>query len=130
MRCSCGLLQGVVGRWLKRAGWDAWGQPRVSRRRSVLDNGVTSMERWKILDADDGLTFGVFFYQGAAKAAGLSYTGCVVCTRTGEWPSDPKVLDRIERALKPAGIEMWELYKVDNSCSLCENAPLGVREGV
>jgi hypothetical protein len=40
---------------------------------SVLDNGVTSNEYWRILDCADDLSFCLFYYSGAASAAGLSY---------------------------------------------------------
>jgi len=96
---------------------------------SVLDNGVISTEHWKVLDADDEGTFLVCYYQGAAKAAGLSYTGSVICTKDGVWPTDPEKLARIERALGRAGIKMWELCFVDHTQS-AEGAPIDVREGV
>lgn len=48
---------------------------------SVLDNGVVSKEYWRIVDATDDLTWGLFFYSGAAAAAGQSYTGVCVCAR-------------------------------------------------
>ena len=60
----------------------------------MLDNGVTSTEHWRILDAADDLSFGVFYYQGVAPAAGLSYSGAVIGTRTGEWPEDEEVSRR------------------------------------
>ena len=37
---------------------------------SVLDNGVTSKEFWRLLDASDDLSFALFYYSGAASAAG------------------------------------------------------------
>lgn len=49
--------------------------PAGSYAFTVLDNGVTSNELWRILDADDDLRFAVFYYSGAASAAGLSYQG-------------------------------------------------------
>lgn len=37
---------------------------------SVLDSGVTSEEFWRIVDATDDLHWALFYYAGAAKAAG------------------------------------------------------------
>ena len=90
---------------------------------SVLDNGVTSLEKWTILDCDDALEWCVFYYRGAASAAGMSYTGAVLGSRTGEWPGDAKGVGRIEEALGRAGIKMWELSRVSNDD--CGGAPLG-----
>jgi len=42
---------------------------------SVVDNGVVSNEFWRILDCADDLSWAVFYYGGAASAAGTSYTG-------------------------------------------------------
>lgn len=44
---------------------------------SVLDNGVVSSEYWRILDCADDLSWGVFYYAGAASAAGTSYRGTI-----------------------------------------------------
>lgn len=35
---------------------------------SVIDNGVASNENWRILDCADDLSWGVFYYGGAASA--------------------------------------------------------------
>lgn len=37
---------------------------------SVLDNGVTSNEFWRVLDCDDNLEWCAWYYSGAASAAG------------------------------------------------------------
>jgi hypothetical protein len=37
---------------------------------SVLDNGVTSLEFWRIVDVAEDLSWAVFYYSGAAAAAG------------------------------------------------------------
>lgn len=87
---------------------------------SVLDNGVTSREHWKILDCAEDLTYCLFYYSGAAAAAGLSYTGAVLGTRDGMWPA--QYTERIHGALRQAGIEPWELSLPDNSN--CAEAPL------
>jgi hypothetical protein len=42
---------------------------------TVLDNGVISKEFWRIVDVTDDLSWGLFYYSGAAEAAGQSYTG-------------------------------------------------------
>ncbi|CAG9460564.1 unnamed protein product [Pedinophyceae sp. YPF-701] len=96
---------------------------------SVLDNGVTSNEYWRIIDAADDLSFAVFYYSGAASAAGISYQGSVVATRDGTWPGK-EGRDRIDAALRAAGIEPWELSTVDNSsCTGCAEL-LASREGI
>lgn len=38
---------------------------------SVLDNGVTSNEFWRVLDCDENLNWCAWFYSGAASAAGM-----------------------------------------------------------
>lgn len=53
---------------------------------SVLDNGVISSEFWRIVDATDDLSWALFFYAGAASAAGQAYTGAVLATPDGAWP--------------------------------------------
>lgn len=102
---------------------------RVRRRKepgtfrlSVLDNGVTSLENWTILDCAKDLEWCVFNYNGAASAAGLSYTGAILTSKSGEWPTEASALERIESALDRAGIKMWELSTVSNKG--CGDAPL------
>lgn len=53
----------------------------------VLDNGVTSNEFWRILDCEDGLDWCVFYYSGAASRAGLSYSGAILASKSGDWPA-------------------------------------------
>jgi VDE lipocalin domain len=89
---------------------------------SVLDNGVTSLEKWSIVDCDEGLDWCIFYYRGAASAAGMSYTGAVLASRSGDWPTDTKSLERIEVGLDRAGIKMWELSTVSNA--ECDAPPL------
>jgi len=63
----------------------------------------------------------VFYYSGAASAAGTSYTGALLVTPTGSWPAmSPSTTQRIETAFRKGKIEMWELFEVNNTC--CENA--------
>ena len=107
---------------------------------SVSDNGVTSKEFWRIVDCADDLSWAIFFYTGAAAAAGTSYSGALVVTKDGSWPimTDSKALQgsadtgsgtgydtssRITRAMEQGGIKMWELFEVPNSC--CEGTEPG-----
>lgn len=110
-------------------GQQVWRRRRYRVRRgkepgtfyySVLDNGVTSNEYWRIMDCSEDLEFCLFYYSGAAAAAGLSYSGAVLATQDGTWPQ--QYTDRIHEALHRAGIEPWELSTVDNSA--CAGAPL------
>ncbi|KAI3424929.1 hypothetical protein D9Q98_008313 [Chlorella vulgaris] len=91
-------------------------------RFSVLDNGVTSNEFWRILDCEEGLDWCVFYYSGAASRAGLSYSGAILASKSGEWPKSQAARQRIEAVLDSAGIKTWELSNVDNSN--CVGAPL------
>ena len=84
-------------------------------RLSVLDNGVTSLEDWTIIDCDENLAWCIFAYSGAASRAGLSYSGAILASRDGAWPTDPDTLRRIAGSLDVNGIKMWELTNVDNS---------------
>ncbi|KAK9671200.1 hypothetical protein RND81_12G013100 [Saponaria officinalis] len=93
---------------------------------TVLDNGVVSNEFWTIVDVADDLSWGLFHYHGAARAAGQSYTGGVVVSPDGSYPRESES-PRLINALEKCGIKKWELFSVDN-CS-CYNAPLGVPEG-
>ena len=107
---------------------------------SVLDNGVTSSEYWRILDCADDLSWAVFYYSGAASAAGTSYRGItsliILCmffsslirclailfrlgallvSPDGSWPTlTPDTEDRIKSSLLRGGIQLWELYEVCN----------------
>lgn len=89
---------------------------------SVLDNGVTSNEYWRIVDVDEDLKWCLFYYAGAAAAAGISYTGAVLGTMDGKQPQEAEQTVRIERALEKCGIKTWEISKVDYS--RCQNPPL------
>jgi VDE lipocalin domain len=94
---------------------------------TVLDNGVVSKEFWTIVDVAEDLSWGLFHYNGAASAAGLSYSGAVLVSPDGMYPGTAGTEKRIDAALEKCGIRTWELYMVDN-CS-CEGAPLGLLEG-
>lgn len=54
---------------------------------------------------------GVFYYAGAATAAGQSYTGALLVSRDGSWPED-KDMARVEKAFDSCGIKLWELFPV------------------
>ncbi|GER35127.1 violaxanthin de-epoxidase-related [Striga asiatica] len=93
---------------------------------SVLDNGVVSNEFWTIVDVSEDLSWGLFHYHGAARAAGQSYTGAVLVSFDGLYP-DERHKERVVLALGACGVEEWELFDVDN-CS-CEGPPLGLPKG-
>nr|XP_043630755.1 violaxanthin de-epoxidase, chloroplastic [Erigeron canadensis] len=93
---------------------------------SVLDNGVVSNEYWTVVDVSEDFSWGLFHYSGAARVAGQSYTGAVLVSSNGEYPSE-KEKDRLILALDRCRIKEWELFDVDN-CS-CNDPPLGLPEG-
>ncbi|OIW00449.1 hypothetical protein TanjilG_05799 [Lupinus angustifolius] len=93
---------------------------------SVLDNGVVSNEFWTIVDVANDLSWGLFHYHGAARAAGQSYTGAVLVSPDGTFPN-AREMTKVVAALERCGIKEWELFTVDN-CS-CIDAPLGIPEG-
>lgn len=66
----------------------------------------------------------LFLCRGAASNAGMSYTGAVLGSKNGDWPTSPEALSRIEIALDKAGIKMWELSTVNND--ECGQAPLNL----
>lgn len=90
---------------------------------SVLDNGVVSKEFWRIVHVAEDLSWALFYYSGAAAAAGQSYTGAVLLTEDGQWPAAGQAA-QVGAALERCGIKTWELYRVRNSD--CHGAPLGV----
>jgi len=81
---------------------------------SVLDNGIVSEEKWRLLGADDGLGWLVLFYVGAARKAGLSYRGCVVLTPDGRPPEGPGAMEGVAAAVERAGLRPWELEETTN----------------
>ncbi|KAM1659466.1 hypothetical protein FF1_002573 [Malus domestica] len=93
---------------------------------SVLDNGVVSNEFWTIVDVADDLSWGLFYYSGAARAAGQCYTGAVLVSPDGAYPNDMH-RTRLISALEKCGIKEWELYTVNNAS--CLGPPLGIPEG-
>ena len=87
-----------------------------------MDNGVTSLEYWRVVDAADDLSWSLYYYAGAAKVAGQAYIGAVLATKDGMWP-DKAHLPRIEKSLwEGCGVKLWEMCEVDNSA--CGDAPL------
>jgi hypothetical protein len=77
---------------------------------SVLDNGVTSNEYWRIVDCAEDLSWLLFYYTGAAAAAGQSYSGAILVTPDGDWPPNRETYEaRLEAALDKAGIKFWEV---------------------
>lgn len=54
---------------------------------------------------------GVFYYAGAATAAGQSYTGALLVSRDGSWPEE-KEMARVDKAFDSCGIKLWELFPV------------------
>lgn len=96
---------------------------------SVSDNGVTSKEFWRIVECADDLSWGIFYYTGAAAAAGTSYSGALLVTKDGSWPvmtNTPEGINtssRITTAMAEGGIKMWELFEVPNGC--CEGTEPG-----
>ena len=102
---------------------------------SVLDNGVKSNEWWKIIDADDDLQWALFYYSGAAAAAGTSYSGALIVTKDGNWPNmNDETYNRIKNAMSNCGIKLWEMYPVDNTnCDedcLAGKPPLGIKSKI
>ena len=89
---------------------------------SFMDNGVTSLEYWRIVDAADDMSWSLYYYAGAAKVAGQAYIGAVLATADGLWPG-AEHLERIEKSLwEGCGVKLWEMCEVDN-CD-CGGAPL------
>eukprot|EP00850_Spirogloea_muscicola_P018166 SM000163S02334 [mRNA] locus=s163:300101:303983:- [translate_table: standard] len=91
---------------------------------SVLDNGVISKEFWRIVDVCEDLSWGLFYYSGAAAAAGQSYTGAVLVTPDGNWPGE-RHEERLLLALDSCGIKLWELFRVPGVaiCGLARALP-------
>ena len=91
---------------------------------TFMDNGVTSKEYWRIVDAADDLSWALYYYAGAAKSAGQMYVGAVLATPDGLWPPT-REMERVEKALwEGCGCKMWEMMEVDNRPDVIANAPL------
>lgn len=76
------------------------------------------------MDCDDMMQWAVFYYSGAASAAGITYRGALICTPSGTAPDDPAAMQCINAALERCGIRAWEMFDVNNEC--CSDAPLCV----
>jgi len=76
---------------------------------TTLDNGMMSEERWTTVDAADDLSWAVLHYSGAAKRAGQSYVGALLCTPDGVWPTNADDT-RIQEAFRKCDLELWELF--------------------
>ena len=86
-----------------------------TRRVAVDDSGqrMVSDERWTTVDCSDDLEWAVLHYSGAARRAGLSYVGALLCTEDGRWPKSAREeegLERIRRAFWACDLELFELY--------------------
>lgn len=112
-------------------GRDVWRERHYRVRRaqrpgtfylSVLDNGVTSNEYWRVMDCDEALEWCLFYYSGAASVAGVSYSGAILATKDGAYPVEEVMQSRVKAAMDRAGLQLWELSTVDNSG--CDEAPL------
>ena len=80
---------------------------------TTLDNGMVSEENWTTVDAADDLSWAVLHYSGAARRAGQSYVGALLCTPDGLWPPSAKsgeALERIRKAFRHCDLELWELF--------------------
>jgi len=80
---------------------------------TTLDNGMESKEFWTTVDADDDLSWCVLHYSGAARRAGQSYVGALLCTPDGKWPEkcrEGEGLERIRKAFQSCDLELWELF--------------------
>jgi hypothetical protein len=60
------------------------------------------------------MSWAVFYYSGAAAAAGTSYCGSLLVTKNGKWPSNDDTLPRIYKAFDAFDIKPWELFEVSN----------------
>ncbi|KAK3282519.1 hypothetical protein CYMTET_9743, partial [Cymbomonas tetramitiformis] len=92
---------------------------------TVLDNGVVSDEYWRIVEVAPDMSWALYYYAGVASAAGQAYQGAVFCTPDGQWPPLSE-LEKVKAAHAKCGIELWELYQVDN-CD-CAGAPLTLEQ--
>ena len=95
--------------------WSALVQAPGTFYFSVLDNGVTSSEFWRIVDCADNLSWALFYYAGAASVVGLTYRGAVLVSRfTQAIPSCMNIGIALlclplatELALQPEPVSEW-----------------------
>jgi hypothetical protein len=72
-----------------------------------------SVEHWTTVDAADDLSWAVFHYSGAARNAGQSYAGALLCSADGKWQASAREgpeRERIRSAFARCGLQLWELY--------------------
>lgn len=81
---------------------------------TTLDNGIISNEHWTQIACADDLDWSVFYYSGAAKNAGQSYQGALLCSADGRWPASAAPgtpgFDDVRAAFRHCGLELFELY--------------------
>ena len=105
--------------WRKRHYRVLLGDVPGSFQLSTEDNGISLREFWRIVDADDALTWAVFHYAGAAKSVGQSYTGSLLVTKDGLVPTCRSgQAERIRKAFEKAQVAPFEL-QLWLLCSLC-----------
>lgn len=76
-------------------------------------------------DVAEDLSWILFFYSGAAAAAGQSYSGAILASASGDWPPGKEAyIGRVHKALDRAGIKPWELFMVRHGHNA--DAPLGI----
>ena len=74
---------------------------------------MVSDEKWTTVDAAEDLSWAVFHYSGAARRAGQSYVGALLCTPDGLWPQSARSgteYERIREAFRNCDLELWELF--------------------
>ena len=76
------------------------------------------------MDCAEDMAWAVYYYSGAASAAGITYRGALICTPSGELPTGAEASERVDAALAACGIKRWEMFAVDNAA--CADAPLSV----
>ncbi len=59
------------------------------------------------------------------RQAFTGLVGLLQVTPEGEWPAESQQ-ERLQASLDACGIKMWELFRVDNDCNVCQGAPLGL----
>ena len=110
--------------WRKRHYRVLPGEPIGSFKLSTEDNGISLKEFWRIVDADEKLTWAVLHYAGAAKSVGQSYTGSLLVTKNGTLKDLDLPAERIRQAFEKAGVAAFELYAIQQTNPDVESAPL------
>ena len=111
--------------WRKRHYRVLLGNVPGSFQLSTEDNGISLREFWRIVDADDALTWAVFHYAGAAKSVGQSYTGSLLVTKDGLVPTCRSgQAERIRKAFEKAQVAPFELYAIQQDQDFDAMAPL------